>query len=74
MKDQKQHSETHSFSVGKKDENDYQQITWLIGAKAMLIEISYGSRVAFLLEFGQRRAAEGPVRAKLHPLPNSTSF
>lgn len=27
VNEQKQHSETHSFSVGKRDESDYQQIT-----------------------------------------------
>lgn len=70
VSEQKRHSETHSFSVGKKDESDYQQITWLIRAKPMLIEISYGSQVAFLREFGQSWTGEWPVRVKLHPLPS----
>lgn len=71
---QKQHSETRSFSVGKKDESAYQQITCLIRVKPMLIEITYGSQVAFLLEFGQSRTGGLPGRVKLHSLPSGINF
>lgn len=74
VSEQKQHSETHSFSVGKKDESDYQQITWLIRAKPMLIEISYGSQAAFLWEFGQSWTGERQVRVKLQLLPSSINL
>lgn len=69
MNAQKQHSETHYLSVEKKDESDYQQVTWVIRLSSLLIEILYRSREAFLLDFSQSSTGDQPVRAKLHPLP-----